>query len=220
MLNISDVWCLAVIKLGKSFSLLSNISNSGPVRNNAGPDHWSALSQSGAEAPPHPPDQGSPLLTGGSQGITRRQEERWSHIALLRRPYCRDNIESAVSISAEEAPPGLRLRVGGGEDLLRWRRWRRVGEVRAGPDPPAAAAQKALRYRIRAFIWFLPPSSLVRGKLSYRSGDIISTGHNLIELWFNYCLRIFRVRFIWSVIQFTSFGLSTERLRQTRQQIW
>ena len=32
----------------------------------------------------------------------------------------------------------------------------------------STTAQKALRYRIRTFIWFCPLSKLVRGKLSYR----------------------------------------------------
>ena len=46
-------------------------------------------------------------------------------------------------------------------------------------------------YRIRTFIWFSPLSKLVRRKLSYRRYYQPSFGHNLIEVWFNYYLRIF-----------------------------
>ena len=54
ILNIS-LCCLMLgcIKLVKSLSLLSNISNSGPERNNAGHSHWSARNQSQCLPPGH-----------------------------------------------------------------------------------------------------------------------------------------------------------------------
>ena len=63
------------IKLVKSFSLLSNISNSGPERNTADSHHWLALHQSGAEAPPYSPVQGfSPICSNQICQVSNKRD--------------------------------------------------------------------------------------------------------------------------------------------------